>query len=184
MANDSSGQAKPSLPPPRPSLKAFGPFVDALGARLVEWELDRAVMELDVGPQHINGTGVFHGGCMATVLDTALAHAARPLVAIAAAAARVAFEGYEIELSERVEVRDAFALFTADAAKLAHLNAGAIEPGKLADLAVLSKDPLAVRPTDLMNLTVDITLVGGHVIYERCRPAVANSASADLLSTS
>ncbi len=109
---------------------------------------------------------------------------ARPLVAIAAAASRVAFEGYEIELRERVEVRDAFALFTSDAAKLAHLNAGAIEPGKLADLVVLSKDPLAVRPTDLMNLTVDITLVGGHVIYERGRPAVANSASADLLSTS
>lgn len=76
MSNDSSGTAKRTLPPPRPSLKAFGPFVDVLGARLVEWELDRAVMELDIGPQHINGTGVFHGGCMATVLDTALAHAA------------------------------------------------------------------------------------------------------------
>jgi len=76
MSNDSSGAAKRTLPPPRPSLKAFGPFVDILGARLVEWELDRAVMELDIGPQHINGTGVFHGGCMATVLDTALAHAA------------------------------------------------------------------------------------------------------------
>ena len=76
MSNDSSGAAKRTLPPPRPSLKAFGPFVDVLGARLVEWELDRAVMELDIGPQHINGTGVFHGGCMATVLDTALAHAA------------------------------------------------------------------------------------------------------------
>lgn len=109
---------------------------------------------------------------------------ARPLVAIAAAVSRVAFEGHEIGLGERVDVREAFALFTTQAARLAHLNAGEIEPGKLADLAVLSKDPLAVRATDLMNLTVDITLVGGHVIYERGRPAVANSASADLLSTS
>lgn len=109
---------------------------------------------------------------------------ARPLVAIAAAVSRVAFEGYEIELRERIDPREAFALFTTHAARLAHLNAGEIEPGKLADLAVLSKDPLAVRPADLMNITVDITLVGGHVIYERGRPAVAHSASADLLSTS
>lgn len=76
MTNDGSVATEAALPPPRPSLKTFGPFVDTLGARLVEWDLDRAVMELDVGPQHINGTGVFHGGCMATVLDTALAHAA------------------------------------------------------------------------------------------------------------
>ena len=76
MPNDAGPRAKPALPSPRPSLKVFGTFVDAIGARLVEWELDRAVFELDVDKPHINGAGVLHGGCIATVLDTALAHAA------------------------------------------------------------------------------------------------------------
>jgi predicted amidohydrolase YtcJ len=108
----------------------------------------------------------------------------RPLVAIAAAVSRLALEGYELELRERIDLREAFALFTTSAARLAGLNAGAIEPGKLADLVVLAKDPMQVRPADLMNVLVDITLVNGRVVYERGRPAVANSASADLLSTS
>lgn len=67
---------RPTLPPPKPSLKSFGPVSDTMGIRLIEWELDRAVVELDVDERHMNGAGVFHGGCMATLLDTALAHAA------------------------------------------------------------------------------------------------------------
>lgn len=67
---------RPTLPPPQPSLKSFGPVSDTMGLRLVEWELDRAVIELDVDERHMNGAGVFHGGCMSTLLDTALAHAA------------------------------------------------------------------------------------------------------------
>jgi uncharacterized protein (TIGR00369 family) len=65
----------PVLPPPRPSLKTFGPISKVIPMRLVEWELDRAVMELDVEPQLLNGMGVMHGGAMATVLDTACVHA-------------------------------------------------------------------------------------------------------------
>jgi len=67
---------RPDLSPPRPSLKSFGPVSDTMGLRLVEWELDRSVIELDVDERHMNGAGVFHGGCMSTLLDTALAHAA------------------------------------------------------------------------------------------------------------
>jgi uncharacterized protein (TIGR00369 family) len=64
------------LPPPRPTLKQFAAFADNIGFRLVEWELDRCVMELDVEDHVLNGTGVLHGGCLSTVVDTALAHAA------------------------------------------------------------------------------------------------------------
>lgn len=62
------------LPPPRPSLKKFGAFVELIGLRLVEWELDRCVIELDLEPRHLNGFGVVHGGVLATLLDTACAH--------------------------------------------------------------------------------------------------------------
>ena len=64
------------LPPPRPTLKEFAAFAGNIGIRLVEWELDRCVIELDVEDHLLNGTGVLHGGCLSTAIDTALAHAA------------------------------------------------------------------------------------------------------------
>jgi hypothetical protein len=43
--------------------------------------------------------------------------------------------------------------------------------------------PVTLIPADLMNLTVDITIVAGRVVYERGRPATASSDTADLRST-
>ena len=51
-------------------------FLDKIGGRLTAWELDRAVIELDVAPLHLNGIGVVHGGIMATLIDTVGARAA------------------------------------------------------------------------------------------------------------
>jgi predicted amidohydrolase YtcJ len=78
---------------------------------------------------------------------------------------------------------DAFALFTTQAARLARLDAGVIEPDRLADLIVLPRDPFSLTHADLMNLNVDMTIVGGRVVYERGRPAIASSDSADLRSS-
>ncbi|NKB19712.1 MAG: hotdog fold thioesterase [Alphaproteobacteria bacterium] len=75
MANETEDSMS-DLPPARPSLKAFAAFADHIGIRVVEWELDRCVIEFDVEDHLLNGTGVLHGGCMSTVIDTALAHAA------------------------------------------------------------------------------------------------------------
>jgi predicted amidohydrolase YtcJ len=43
---------------------------------------------------------------------------------------------------------------------------GSIEPGKLADFAVLDRDPFAIDPDDIKNVVTDITIVGGEVRYE------------------
>jgi len=72
----STKPARPQLPPARPTLKTFAAFADYIGLRLVEWELDRCVMELDVEERVLNGTGVLHGGALSTAIDTAIAHAA------------------------------------------------------------------------------------------------------------
>ena len=105
---------------------------------------------------------------------------ARPLTAIGAAAMRFSLEGYEIGLAERISIAHGFKLFTTQAARLARLEAGEIAPGRLADLIVLPRDPMALKPADLMNLPVDLTIVGGRVIFERGRPEIAASHGADL----
>ena len=43
---------------------------------------------------------------------------------------------------------------------------GSLEPGKLADLAVLSADPLAVEEDDIREIRSLMTMVGGRMVYE------------------
>ena len=44
---------------------------------------------------------------------------------------------------------------------------GSLEPGKLADLAVLSADPLTCPTDDLKDIVAETTIVGGRVVYQR-----------------
>ncbi len=108
---------------------------------------------------------------------------ARPLVAVAAAITRTTLDGEALAPEEGLDVQEAFGLFTKAAARLARLEAGEIAPGMLADLIVLPKDPLALGAGEFAALPVDIMIVGGRIVYERGRPAVAYSDSADLRST-
>ena len=57
----------------RPSVKELGPgFMVAMGFRLTEWSDGRAVVEVALGPEHLNMRGVVHGGVLAALLDTAI----------------------------------------------------------------------------------------------------------------
>jgi predicted amidohydrolase YtcJ len=42
---------------------------------------------------------------------------------------------------------------------------GSLEAGKLADLAVLSADPLTVEEEKLRDISADMTMVGGCVVH-------------------
>lgn len=44
---------------------------------------------------------------------------------------------------------------------------GSIEPGKLADMAVLSDDPLTCPEDDIKDIVAETTIVGGRVVYQR-----------------
>lgn len=46
-----------------------------IGYRLAAWRADYAEVELELGPQHLNGHGIPHGGLIATLLDTACGYA-------------------------------------------------------------------------------------------------------------
>ncbi len=107
---------------------------------------------------------------------------ARPFAAIAAAIARTTIDGAEMGAAEALTPPEAFALFTIEGARLARLNSGVIDTDCLADLIVSPRDPFPMLAEELMNVAVDITIVAGKVVYERGRPAVASSDSADLHS--
>jgi len=44
---------------------------------------------------------------------------------------------------------------------------GSIEPGKLADMVVLSDNPLEINPGEIRNITVEKTIIGGQVVFEK-----------------
>jgi len=44
---------------------------------------------------------------------------------------------------------------------------GTLEPGKLADLVVVSRDLYSLDPSELRDAVVDMTIVDGNVVYER-----------------
>lgn len=55
---------------------------------------------------------------------------------------------------------------------------GSITPGKLADLAVLSKDLLTVPPEEILKTEAVMTIVAGRVVFERAQGAPVNTTAA------
>ena len=43
---------------------------------------------------------------------------------------------------------------------------GTLESGKLADLTVLSADPLTVAESRIKDITADMTMVGGKIVHQ------------------
>jgi len=92
----------------------------------------------------------------------------RPLFGIEQAQTRATMDGDVCGPNERVDLATAIRMHTLNGAYASfeeHLK-GSIEPGKLADLAVLSADIREVPTRELRDLPVAMTVVGGRVLYE------------------
>jgi len=72
---------------------------------------------------------------------------------------------------ERLTIREALDLYTRGAAYAAFEEGerGSLRPGALADLVVLSADPFRAAPKELLEITVDYTILDGAVVYARDR---------------
>ena len=92
-----------------------------------------------------------------------------PMVGLYAAVTRKGESGKVYGARERVSIKDAITMYTRNGAFLTREEKlkGTLEPGKLADMIVLPEDPLSISPEKLLSLRVDMTIVGGRVLYER-----------------
>ncbi len=81
--------------------------------------------------------------------------------------ARKTRSGRTICLEEGLGVMDAIRLYTTYSAYAGFEETikGSIEPGKLADLIVLSEDPFEIPPDGLKEVRVVKTLIGGEVVH-------------------
>jgi predicted amidohydrolase YtcJ len=89
-----------------------------------------------------------------------------PLAGIQSAVTR---HGFAPE--ERITAKQALPLYTINSAyaSFEEKSRGSIEIGKLADLVVLSDDPLTIPPNKIGDIKVDMTLVNGEIVYDRQR---------------
>lgn len=92
-----------------------------------------------------------------------------PLEGVWCAVRRMTRDGRELGPEQRVDVETALRGYTSNAAYLGfeEEGKGVLEAGRLADITVLSGDPMAVEPEQIRTLTVDATIVGGEVAWQR-----------------
>jgi predicted amidohydrolase YtcJ len=92
-----------------------------------------------------------------------------PLTGIYAAVTRKAESGQVLSPEEAISAEEALRLFTRSGAFSSFEEGikGSIEVGKLADLVVLSGDPILTVPDEIRDIRVEATLIGGEIVWER-----------------
>jgi predicted amidohydrolase YtcJ len=92
-----------------------------------------------------------------------------PMVGLYTAVTRKGMSGKTYGAEEAITIRDALRMYTANGPYLTWEEKvkGTLEPGKLADMIVLDTDPLTNPPQALLTTKVDLTIVGGKVVYDR-----------------
>jgi len=92
-----------------------------------------------------------------------------PLMGIHALVNRTTKAGKPIGQSQKISVMEAFKLYTMNAAyhSFDEDSLGSIEVGKCADMVVLGEDLLTVPEETIIDIPIDMTIVGGSIMYKR-----------------
>lgn len=98
-----------------------------------------------------------------------------PLMGIYAATTRRTLDGAHPDgwvPGQKISVAEAVRAYTMGSAYASgdELRKGSLEPGKLADLVVLSDDIFAIDPVAIEHVKVDSTILGGKLVYQRQQP--------------
>jgi len=131
--------------------------------------------EKRIGPVRIKTTYAFRsvldsGAKLAFGTDWSVAPLS-PLMGLYAAVTRETRDGKNPQgwvPDQKITVEEAVRAYTATAAfaEFAERDKGTLEPGKLADAVVLSRNIFQIKPDDIPNTTVVYTVVGGRVVHQ------------------
>jgi predicted amidohydrolase YtcJ len=93
---------------------------------------------------------------------------ANPIDGLYAAVTRKAQSGQQITPEECISADQALAMYTCNAAYASFEEdiKGSIIPGKLADMVLLSDDPTSVSPENIKDIKVEMTVIGGEIVWE------------------
>ena len=97
--------------------------------------------------------------------------AAQPLLRIQDLATRRSAEGKVYGPEQIITPEEAIAVWTLGSAYASFEETikGSIEPGKLADFAVLAADPTRCTPEEIRKIPVERTYIGGQCVYRSGR---------------
>jgi predicted amidohydrolase YtcJ len=129
-----------------------------------------------IGPERIKTTYAFRdlldaGARLAFGSDWTVAPI-DPLLGIYAAVTRRTIDGATPNgwvPEQKIAVEEALTAYTANNAHANFLDdvLGTLEPGKYADLVVLSDDPFLMDPVRIEDVKVDLTMVEGNIAWQR-----------------
>jgi hypothetical protein len=92
-----------------------------------------------------------------------------PLLGIYVAVNRKTDAERDIGPQQRIGIDEALKAYTLNGAYATFEEGlkGSIQPGKLADLVILSSDPAEVEPEKIKDITVETTILGGKIVYTK-----------------
>jgi predicted amidohydrolase YtcJ len=94
-----------------------------------------------------------------------------PVEGIYAAVARRTIDGKNPDgwvPQQKITVEESLRAYTIDAAYagFSEEKTGSLQPGKLADIVVLGRDPFKTPPSELDKVPIQATIVGGKIVFE------------------
>ena len=92
-----------------------------------------------------------------------------PLLAIHGCVNRETCSGATVGIKQRITPEAALSVYTLGGAYASFEEdiKGSIEPGKLADLVVLSDDPTTIDPKSIKDIRIMMTIVGGEILFSQ-----------------
>jgi predicted amidohydrolase YtcJ len=82
---------------------------------------------------------------------------------------RTSYTGEVVGANQAIPVNEALRLYTINGAYASFEEniKGSIEPGKLADMAILDRDILSIPSEEIKDMQVEMTIAGGEIVFQR-----------------